>query len=301
MQHQAELERVKKEAAASQKLAADNAERFEKQRKSNAILEARIEELRKITTSDQSELKDLRHKLRVLELEREKALSKQPEINELKKSLATIEAKQKEELKDRDRRIAELDKHLQTEKKKHESFEIRAQDAKRGLVEEAQSNRVAIQQLEALVQEAQEECRVAKDRSHQIEQNACSREEALVERLEQHRTLLSTVAEQYGALASQSVSLATHDRLKQDHVLLQFRQLRLERKLANAEGQVVELAHLIRHLNEKNTYLQQELSSTLEGFYPLAHFDKPAPGDDDTLETSSALVLGHILQPPITT
>lgn len=281
-------------------MAADNAERFEKQKKNNALLEVRIQELRKIATSDQNEVKDLRHKLRILELEREKASAKQPEINELKKILATVEAKRKEELKDRDRRISELEKHLQIEKNKHESLESRAQDVKRGLDEEAQSKQMAIKQLEGRILEAQEESRAAKERFHQIEHETSNREEELVQRLEQHRTLLKTVAEQYGALASQTVSLATHDRLQRDYALLQLRQLRLERKLANSEGQVVELAHLIRHLKEQNTCLQQQLSSTLDDYYTLTHFDVSAPPtSEDRFEDSSSLILIAILQQQI--
>ncbi|KIM45040.1 hypothetical protein M413DRAFT_24307 [Hebeloma cylindrosporum] len=295
--HQVELERVKQDAAASQKLAADNAERFEKQKKNNALLEVRIQELKKISTSDQSEMKDLRHKLRVLELEREKNSAKQPEINELKKTLATVEAKRKEELKERDRRISELEKHLQIEKKKHEALESRAQDFERGLHEEAQSKQMAIQQLEARVLEAEEESRVAKKMFHQIEHETSNREEELVERLEQYRTLLNTVAEQYGALASHSVSLAAHDRLQRDYVLLQLRQLRIERKLANSEGQVVELAHLIRHLKEQNTCLQHQLSTTINDYYTLTHFDTSAsPNSDDGFEDGFSLVLSDILQ-----
>lgn len=281
-------------------MAADNAERFEKQKKNNALLEVRIQELRKIATSDQNEMKDLRHKLRILELEREKASAKQPEINELKKILATVEAKRKEELKDRDRRISELEKHLQIEKKKHKSLESRAQDVKRSLDEEAQSKQTAIKQLEARILEAQEESRVTRERFHQIKHETSNREEELVQRLEQHRTLLKTVAEQYGALASQTVSLAAHDRLQRDYALLQLRQLRLERKLANSEGQVVELAHLIRHLKEQNTYLQQQLSSTLNDYHTLTRFDVSSPPtSEDCFEDSSSLILIAILQQQI--
>lgn len=278
-------------------MAADNAERFEKQKKNNALLEVRIQELRKIAASDQNEMKDLRCKLRILELEREKTSAKQPEINELKKTLATVDAKRKEELKDRDRRIFELEKHLQIEKRKHESLESRAQDIKRSLDEEAQSRQMAIKQLEACVLEAQEESRVAKERLHQIEHETSNRGEELVQQLEQHRTLLKTVAEQYGALASQTVSLVAHDRLQRDYAQLQLRQLRIERKLANSEGQVVELAHLIRHLKEQNTCLQQQLSSTVNDYYTLTHFDvSPSPNSEDSFEDISSLVLIAILQ-----
>jgi len=281
-------------------LAADNAERFEKQKKNNALLEVRIQELRKIATLDQNEMKDLRHKIRVLELEREKTLAKQPELNELKKTLVAVEAKRREELKDRDRRISELEKNLQTEKKKHESLECKAQDVKRVLDEEVLSKQMAIKQLEARLLEAQEESRVAKERFHQIEHETSNHGDELVQRLEQYRALLNTIAEQYGSLASQTVSLATHDRLQRDHALLQLRQLRLERKLANSEGQVVELAHLIRHLKEQNTCLQQQLSSTLDDYCTLTHFDVSAsPNSDDGFEDSLAVVLGAILQQQI--
>ncbi|KAF8894901.1 hypothetical protein CPB84DRAFT_1816067 [Gymnopilus junonius] len=257
--HTVELERLRQDLVAAQKSAADNADRCEKQKKQTAVLEARVQELKKASTSDQTDLKDARHKLRILELERDKASSKHSQISDLRKSLAALEAKRKDDLKDRDRRIAELEKLLQAEKTKRDSLEF-------------QSKRTAVTDLE---QAREDSCKAASNR-----------EDALVEQLEQHRRLLDTVAQQYGALASQSVSLSKYNSLQHDHHALQLRQLRLERKLTNAEGQVVELAHLIRHFKEQTLYLNNHLSTTLEEISFLASLDYTAspPPDVPLLE-----------------
>ncbi|KAF8972978.1 hypothetical protein BDZ97DRAFT_1912579 [Flammula alnicola] len=261
---QAEVERLKQDISASQKFATEQAERFEKQKKQNALLDARFQELKKVNTSDQSEIKDLRHKLRLLELERDKMSSKQPEIVELKKSLSTLEAKRKDEIKERDRRIAELEKQLQTEQKKRESFEGKVKDSKRALEEEVQTLQTTTKEMAARVQKAQAESQAAKEKLRQIEYDVEHREDELVEQLEQHRCLLTSVVQQYGALASQSVLSTVHRRLQLDNAALQLRQLRLERKLANSEGQVVELTHLFRQVKEDNKHLNLMLQGALE-------------------------------------
>lgn len=276
-----ELERLKQELATAHKSATENTERFEKQKKQNIALDARIQEMKKASLSDQSEIKELRHKTRVLELERDKITSKQPDISELKKSLAALEAKRKDELKERDRRIIELEKLVQSEKKKRELAEGKIHESKRLLEEETHTIKANAVQLEILVKEAQAEAQTTKDRLSEVEHEAASREDALVQRLEQYCSLLNTVAEQYGSLVSQSVASTKYRRLQQDYDALQFRQFRLERKLANSEGQVIELAHLIRQIKSENLLLAQLVSDTLRDISSLAAFDYTAPTRDD--------------------
>ncbi|KAF9484441.1 hypothetical protein BDN70DRAFT_872455 [Pholiota conissans] len=275
--HLAELERCRQDLATSRKAAVEQADRYEKQKKQNAIQEARLQELKKASAAEQSELKEVKHKLRLLELERDKNSSKQPEILELKKTLTMIEAKRKEELKERDRRIAELERQVQAEQKKKETSEIKVKDSRRALEEEARSLKSTNKDIESRLQEAQNEARAAKEKLSRVQDIAGHREAELLHQLEQHRCLLATVAQQYGALATQSVQATVHRQLELDYAALKIRQLRLERKLANSEGQVIELTHLFRQVREDNAHLnfllrdaweENEFKSTVENSSP---------------------------------
>ena len=87
-------------------------------------------------------------------------------------------------------------------------------------------------------------------------------EEELVAQLEQHRYALSRVAQEYGKLASTTIALSAHRHVQQQIASLQLRNNKLERKLANSEGQVVELANLIRQVKEENSFLASQLRET---------------------------------------
>ena len=266
-------------------LAAENADKLEKQKKQKIALESTIQELKKASLSDQSEIKDLRHKLRLLELERDKSSSKQPEINELKKSLQALEAKRKDDIRDRDRKIVELEKNLQAEKRKRELLECKNQDTRRLLEEQTHNVRLELQENETMLQKAKEDSQLANKKLRQVAATSACQEAELLQQLEHHRLLLGTVAQQYGALASQSASLVQHSRLEQDYRVLQCRQYHLERKLANSEEQVVELAHLIRQVKDENVELDQQLQDALEAVYLLLKMDislvghQPKPDD----------------------
>lgn len=267
IQHHVELEKLKQELAASQKLAAENADRLEKQRKQNSTLELNIQDLKKASLSDRNEIKDLRHKRRLLEIERDKSSSKQPEINELKKALQSLETKRKDDIRDRDKKITELEKNFQAEKKRRELLECKNQDTRLLFEEQTQNIRLELQEKEAMLSKAREESQLANEKLRQVEANSACQEDELLQQLEHHRSLLGTIAQQYGALASQSASLVQHNRLQQDYRALQCCRYRLERKLANSEEQVVELTHLIRQVKEENVELDQQLQDALKIVY----------------------------------
>jgi chromosome segregation ATPase len=236
-----------------------------------------MQEMKKGASSDQSEIKDLKHKLRMLEMEREKLSSKQPEILDLKKTLATAEAKRKEEAKDRDRRIAELEKQLSAEQRKREAAETKVKDAAQSTEEETKTVKATLTEMQARLQDALDESRAAKDKLASVEGDVEYREDALLQQLEQHRSLLVAVTQQYGALASQSVSSDTHNNLRHAHNALQFRQFRLERKLGNSEAQVVELTQLFRQVKEDNNMLKSILRAALQELSFLRKSDASSP------------------------
>ena len=210
---------------------------------------------------DQADLKDLRHKLRLLESELDKLISKQPELVQAKKSLSLLESKRKDELKERDRRIADLEKQLLSATKVKDLFETKLIDAKRISDQQLSSTR---SELETLLEQTRSESSLAKEELKNLIATTASREEIIFKQLEDHRRLLDRAVQEYAYLASRSVSSTDHRRLKYDHSVLQLRQLRLERKLSNAEGQVIELTYLIRQAKEENLQSGQALSDALD-------------------------------------
>ena len=196
-----------------------------------------------------------------MEAERDKFISTQPELVQLKKSLSLLESKRKDELKERDRRIADLEKQLLSATKAKDLLESKSIDSKRISDQQLSSTR---SELETLVEQARSESRLAKEEFKNLTTATAIREENSLKQLEDHHRLLDCVVQEYAYLASRSVSSTDYHHLKHDHSVLQLHQLRLERKLANAEGQVVELTHLIRQAKEENLRSSQALSDALD-------------------------------------
>ena len=203
----------------------------------------------------------MRHKLRLLEAERDKFISKQPELVQLKKSLSLLESKRKDELKERDRRIADLEKQLLSATKAKDLLESKFIDSNRISDQQLSSTR---SELETLLEQARSESRLAKEELKDLTTTTAIREENILKQLEDHRHLLDRVVQEYAYLASRSVSSTDYHHLKHNHSVLQLHQLRLERKLANTEGQVIELTHLIRQAKEENLQSSQALSDALD-------------------------------------
>ena len=203
----------------------------------------------------------MRHKLKLLEAERDKFVSKQPELVQLKKSLTQLESKRKDELKERDRRIADLEKQLLSVTKVKDLLESKFIDSKRLSDQQLSSTR---SELETHLEQARSESRLAKEELKDLTTATAVREENIIKQLEDHRRLLDRVVQEYANLASRSVSSTDYHHLKHDHSVLQLHQLRLERKLANAEGQVIELTHLIRQAKEENLQSSQALLDALD-------------------------------------
>lgn len=245
---------------------------MEKLKKQNDTFDVRIQELKKAASADQNEIKELRVKLRMSEHERTQLATKQGEAGETKKALHMLESKRREELRERDKKITELERAVAMEKKKREGADARSKEVKAKADEEIQQVRQAIQDSEGRMDEAQAEARRAQSSLTIAEGQAKQKEEELVAQLEQCRAILARVAEEYGRLASVTVSSQDHSRLKQEHVILNIRTLRVERKLANSEGQVVELANLVRHVKEQNTFLSEQLRDAQDAaaFYSQA-------------------------------
>ena len=257
--HQAEVERLRQELGRAQKTNVDHTDRYGKLKKQSDVLESKVQELKKIQDSNQAELKDLRTKLRSTEHERAQFASKQDDAEEAKKALQTLDSKRRDELRERDKKITDLEKTLAIEKKKRELLEARYSDVKVKVDEETQNAKDRAGELEKELQNANNEVSRTATSYSALQRKAEDTERELLNRLEQHRQLISRVAQEYGCLAASSVPKAEHDRVTLDLASSQLRVYRLDRKLANTEGQVLDLAQLIRQHREENHLLLEHL------------------------------------------
>ena len=284
-QHLAEVERLKAELAKYQKQHMDNAELIEKQKKQNALLEARVQELKRTTSTEGTELKEMRTKLRSLENERNRLQANESEVQTLKASLQSLESKRRDELRERDSRIAALEKELAEEKHARET--ALAQNLQLKKASEVDS-RLATKKLQTLVdQKTEEASKLRQDIAH-LQDTARHKEEELLEQLEQHKNLLSQVAAQYGRLATESVRRTLLEEAETGRLRAEVRALKLERRLANSEAQVAELVHLIRQVQTTNHFLLHELRDTSEQL-ALVEDDTYASSAEATSDTISLL------------
>lgn len=239
----------------------DNTEVIEKQKRRTALLEARIKDLNKGKASEETELNEARLRLRSLESERNRLQVNTAEVQELKTSLQSLEAKRREELRERDRRIVELEKSLAEEKKSRESLlGQHLQLKKTSDVEIKQATR----KLQLLADQKSAEAAKLRQDFARIKESSSSKEEEVVLQLEQHQTLLSQVASEFGRLAAQCVRKSQHEDLQNDHHALQVQNAKLERRLASSEAQVAELVHLIRQVQTDNLLLSQQLEDATQ-------------------------------------
>ncbi|TFK53691.1 hypothetical protein OE88DRAFT_1626446 [Heliocybe sulcata] len=244
---QADIERLKLELSRHQKTNAEQTEKLDKLKKQNDALDTRLQEHKKSSASQQSEIKDLKSKLRLAEHERAQLASKQGDVSETHKALQ----RSKDDVRQRDRTIADLEKSLATEKKKRETAEAKVQEAK-GRVD------ARVDEVRSQVSKLQDELksvRLESQKKNDALGEAVSEQEGLCEWLEQTTAMLARVAAEYGRLAATTVRREAHDQLKYQHASLQLHTARLERRLANSEAQVVELANLVRYTKEKNMFL----------------------------------------------
>lgn len=264
VQHSAEVERLKLELNRAQRSSSEHSERADKLKKQNEALESRVQELKKSSSAEQGELRELRTKLKAAEHERAQLAAKQGEAGETKKALQVAEARRKDDVRERDKRIVELEKVLAGEKKRRELVEGKLAEVKSRVDGEVSEARAATAQLEMQLESAKNEAHDARAALDDAKAAAEERQEELLEMLEQHKSTLTRVAQEYGQLASRSVSQATHAQTRYEADALRLRVNKLERKLANSEDQVVELAHLIRQTKDENVFLARQLREAQE-------------------------------------
>lgn len=195
-------------------------------------------ELKKAAQTAQLEAKGLRQKLRTADHERDKLVGKQSDAADLRKALNAAESKRKSDLQEKERKIMELEKVLANE----------------------QQRKVAAEEKSVRLQAALDEQAQKLHRSKDEIEDAVTAKATLQDQIVQLQTYLQAAFNQYAYLKSTTVSKERHENLELESAQLRMRLARMERKLANSDDQVLELAHLIRQAQNTNRLLTYELA-----------------------------------------
>ena len=238
--------------------------RIDKLKKQVDAQDTKIQDLRRSALTDQTEIKDLRAKLRVAEAERAGFQTKFNEAVRTKQTVDSTHAARRDELKERDKRISELERTIGSEKQRREDAETQLLDAVRSKAEEERKRSGESAKARTHIEQAEAETAQVKAEWDADRRRGEAQREELVVQLEALRDMLHQAATHYGKLVSETVSKTAHDQLQQEHNSLQFHAFRLERKLANTEAQVAELAGLVRQAQDASGLLEDELRTAEE-------------------------------------
>jgi chromosome segregation ATPase len=267
--------------------------RIDKLKKQVDAQDTKVQDFRKGTLTDQTEIKDLRSKLRVAEAERVGLQTKYNEAVRTKQTVDSTNAARRDELKERDKRILELERVLGQEKQRREDVESRLRDTVCAKTEEGRRRSGESAKVRTQLEQAEAEtAKVRAERDADRRHGEAQREE-LVAQLEALRDMLLQAATHYGKLVSETVSKTAHDELRREHDALRFHTFRLERKLSNTEAQVAELASLIRQTQDANDLLADELRAAEEDkiWYKTALEDLWADHRNDRADSISIYTL----------
>lgn len=241
IQHASVILDLKSELDRQKRSSKDQSDQLSRLKKQLDTSEHRLSELKKSSSSDSSELKELRHKLRVAE-----------------QNVAKVDAKQSE--------MAELRKAANAERTRAEKAERDAKEMKDRLEREQAARR----DVEKKAEEKEREARKAKDAKDALQDGT----HELKEEVAQLRSLLSMAIERHSRVWSQSVPRSDLDKERLESASLKFCIARLQRKLGNAEEQVVELASLVRQGRAEKEFLQEELAETHERLGKISAFSE---------------------------
>ena len=269
------MERLRQELSRAQRLNSEQTSQIDKLKKQGDSLENKVQETRKQNLVDQAEIKELRAKLRVSENERGHLALKSEESGDAKKSIAVLEAKRKEELRERDKRIAELEKSVANEQRRKEVLEGKLLESKGRTQQELDEAWRTISSLQSKVAAAEEDIASACT-------GAGEREEKLIAQLESARVMARQIAEEYGRLASSTAPKASYDALKRENYSLQLNANRLQRKFAIANSEANDMVDLLKASRDQNRTLEHILKRVLEDLNSHANAlsdTLPAVGD----------------------
>lgn len=214
--------------------------------------------------------------------------------------MVVLESKRKDELRERDRKVAELEKVLTAEKSKRENAEAKLAEMRGNADGEVKEAKEVARERETEIKLVRAQAEQARESLKAACLEAAIKEERLLDRLNVVQSLLSHAAEEYGRLASSTVLKSAHHTLQLDFEAVQLRNIHLESRLANSEEQVLEVASLIRQTKEQNNILLAQLhdAEELVSFYrrswkdTLSDHQLPQSSDDSIWEDLFTLQRG---------
>ncbi|PVG02564.1 hypothetical protein CPB86DRAFT_697389 [Serendipita vermifera] len=218
--HRTEVQQLKAEL---ERLRKSSQEQHTTLRRQLETAEIKVQESKKSLQSANGELADLRIKLRTQE--GQKAMTS--EVEQLKKNLTSLETAKRE----RDTKVAEVEKALQTETKQREAAEAK------------------LKTLETRLEEA----------LSAIGDQKVSSDDALASaevEVANTKELLRWCSEQYGTLVAQSVSKSQLEEEKMLRLEMQSRLIKMERKLHDKDVQSNELVAYLRYKEEEQNLLR---------------------------------------------
>lgn len=262
--HAIETEQLRTELARVRKVNKEQTEQIARLKKHNELTEAHAQDLKRELQTAQSEAREVRVRLRNAEIERDRLASKQTTAVETRRAAVAAESRARTNIQEREKRIEELQNSVSEEKRRALEAERRCDELKSKMEKERRDTRLKLMPLERELQRVKTRLADAESHNASLERDSSSTVESLEEQISQYKALHEVIAKEYGRLASTTTSLEAYDNMKTEASRLRICVARLERKSANSDEQVTELAHLIRQSQITNSFLSEQLRSAYE-------------------------------------
>lgn len=243
--------------------------------------ESKAQESKKSLLAAQTEITDLRQRLRTQERERVTV----PELDQVKKALVNTESSKRE----RDAKVAELEKALRMEAKKKDTAEEQVKNLKEKNVAVIQDLKNVQGLLNAAETDRSSLAKQLEDATSTISSLRDSFDEgaraAQVE-TDNLKILLQECTKLYGVTAAGSVDRSQLEDEQTRRMEVQSRLIKLERRLQDKEAQVQELVVFLRYKAEQQDVLLCSLASAEEEIDFLRASRSPSNDPDHTAGAS---------------
>ncbi|KAG8968413.1 hypothetical protein FRC03_007610 [Tulasnella sp. 419] len=243
--HQAELDALQNQITHAKKLHAEQKAKIERLSSQADSLATVVKGLKLSVKHAQNDTEEVKSQLKSVEKEKTAALAKIAES-------AQSELRRKADDRNRNSRIIDLEKQLSESLARNKATEARCKDLESRLQSASHESESNVAKLRVIQSEAsrhgsdakalQQRVMESDAQKKSLEQSLQSRDEELAT----VRDMLVRCSQAYGHLYSSTVQTSLHDQAKRENYQLRFTVARLERKLADREAQVQELADLIR-------------------------------------------------------
>ena len=292
-QHRTETQQLKVELERAKMQASDYQSQLEKQAESAG---AKIKDLRKSHLQAQSEITELKTKLRIEQERVSTSGTKLVDVEQLRKTLSAAESVKRDLLKERDSKSAALadgERRLGLETRRREAAEAKVKELISKLEtnsKEHKSTRLRMTDLEQQLQQCKSQLEQAQARVQHTQTSSGVLSANLELQLQQTQELLRQATLAYGLLAQSTVPQERFDEEREAGFRAQFRIARLERRLAEREKQAEELLWFVRQAAEEKEILSRCLASSDEAFRSLRAVLSPDASTEDNSSTLRLIV-----------